>query len=219
MNMLNNNQPEHSISEIHRIVLDKVDELRNKISQYDHDVITIGEVRVDINGDMSVETCCQIVEEIQQKVVTCATCLPNEKNWQKASFVVCFNNKSFYDFRLVKYDGVLVAQSDMDKSIDTLPTFDMVLKKRFNDRERTTRRLKIEWELTRELDNAIVFDHQSEEIYFDKRKYDCVMIDTVLYNKIRPKGYKYEIHENDEYYIVRVQLTHNEVIKDENTGA
>lgn len=199
-----------SITEIREIALGVVNRMFNQIRQFD-DHATIGEIRVDVDGNMSWESYYQISEEIKRQAANRASHTHNQK-CRKALFVVCFNDKYFYDFRLTEYDSVIVAQSDTDRLIDSLPIFESVIEKRLNDREKATQRAKIEWSVTQELDNAIAFDHRSEEVYFDKQEYDCTTIDAVLYNKLRPKGYKYKIRESDKDYIVCVQLTHNEVI-------
>lgn len=100
--------------------------------------------------------------------------------------------------------------------LDEIPNFDRLVQNRRNNYLIDNEKAEIAKTLAEGLRIAIDdYRNHKVNLYFSKQRFYIIPIDMVLYDELRPKGYKYEIHENDEYYIVRIPITHSEVINDE----
>lgn len=103
--------------------------------------------------------------------------------------------------------------------LDEIPNFDKLVENRHNNYLIDNEKAEIAKILAEGLRMAIDnYRNHKATLYFSKQRFYIIPIDMVLRDELRPKGYKYEIHENDEYYIVCIPITHSEVINDENTN-
>lgn len=104
--------------------------------------------------------------------------------------------------------------------LNEIPNFDRLVENRHNNYLINNEKAEIAKILAKGLRIAIDdYRNHTVNLYFSKQRFYIIPIDMVLYDELRPKGYKYEVRENDEYYIVRIPITHKEVTNDENTNA
>lgn len=170
-------------------------------------------ISVNIDGCLTEEDQSRLLNNIKRATIRLAKSYIGH-NWFDKVFYVRFRIDE-YSFRLVEYNRTVVTTQAGYYLIGDLPTLEDTVKKRTHDDLTAPARIEIEEIIAREMIRAIDLRKPSVQVHFKKNYGIAISIDTVLYNELRPKGYKYVICETNDEYIVCVQLTYNEVFNDE----
>lgn len=170
-------------------------------------------ISVNINGYLTEEDQSRLLNHIKRATIRLAKSYIGH-DWFDKVFYVHFRIDE-YSFKLVEYNRTVVTTQAGYYLIGDLPTLEDTVKKRTHDDLTALVRIEIEEIIAREMIRAIDLRKPSVQVHFKKNYGIAISIDTVLYNELRPKDYKYIICETNDEYIVCVQLTYNEVFNDE----
>lgn len=170
-------------------------------------------ISVSIYGCLNKKDQSKLLKEIKKELAYSVRAHVVGDWWNKVFHVRLMDKE--YAFTLGEYNGTIVAKPARADFVSTISPFHDVIKKRIHDDLTAPVRVEIEVMMAQEMTRAIELRKPSVQVHFKKNDGIAVLLDTVLYQTLRPKGYKYEIRETNEEYIVCVQLTYSEVINDE----